>query len=585
MNNKITFAIEKANIINDNPNSKFATVKLDFFASGDNLNDLYVSEDTLMKTADTIKYCPIVWKYDKLLDDVYTHDEEETPCGFVPETSTIETKKLPDGRTMLSTVAYIWKRYTGSLLNIFKRDGGKKPVSVEMIVKDYIDLENGKKELLDFEYQCITILGNHVTPAIPMASATVLSFASDFEEEFGEEFSLQIPDKMKQNAKEALEEAKRQNYSTPASISIAKNIIKMDTLTEQLAEELKQYFSNKRNMSLTDYNLHGGEEAEEMLKLLEKRNRMIQDKIISFPYKKISDINPALKGIDPPISLAQANEIASQADAIGVDKKKNGWAIAISSFKKTHHVENGKWVKNKEQKMEKEQEDKPDLLEEEKMEENNDLSLPANRKEEINMEETEKNMEAQTEEKFEEAQEAPQEAPQEEPQEEKAKFEVPEAMSWLFAEEDEEPEICAAKEELKSMSPDFGVALGGLFAKMSKMHASLAKKDEELKAYMSENERLLKAEHEAQEAKKAFAVKETLDELESKVVFPEGVRDALEKKAEEYSISDIDNWKIYCKAVSFDFVAKANTGNEEQVEAVGLPFANREEIKKDIWDN
>ena len=27
------------------------------------------------------------------------------------------------------------------------------------------------------------------------------------------------------------------------------------------------------------------------------------------------------------------------------------------------------------------------------------------------------------------------------------------------------------------------------------------------------------------------------------------------------------------------------TENEEQVEAVGLPFANREEIKKDIWDN
>ena len=102
---------------------------------------------------------------------------------------------------------------------------------------------------------------------------------------------------------------------------------------------------------------------------------------------------------------------------------------------------------------------------------------------------------------------------------------------------------------------------------------------------MSENERLLKAEREAEEAKKAFAVKETLDELESKVVFPEGVRDALEKKAEEYSISDIDNWKIYCKAVSFDFVAKTKTESEEQVEAVGLPFANREEIKKDIWDN
>ncbi len=65
------------------------------------------------------------------------------------------------------------------------------------------------------------------------------------------------------------------------------------------------------------------------------------------PYKSKKDINPALKGIHPPISLAQANEIASQADAIGTDEKKNGWAIAIANFKKTHIVKNGKWVSKK----------------------------------------------------------------------------------------------------------------------------------------------------------------------------------------------------------------------------------------------
>ena len=44
-------------------------------------------------------------------------------------------------------------------------------------------------------------------------------------------------------------------------------------------------------------------------------------------------------------SLRQANEIARNADAIGVTEEKNGWAIAISNFKKTHEVEDGKWVK------------------------------------------------------------------------------------------------------------------------------------------------------------------------------------------------------------------------------------------------
>lgn len=65
------------------------------------------------------------------------------------------------------------------------------------------------------------------------------------------------------------------------------------------------------------------------------------------PYQSISEINPSLKGINPPISLGQANEIARQADSIGADK--GGWGIAIKSFKDRHKVENGKWVKKENQ--------------------------------------------------------------------------------------------------------------------------------------------------------------------------------------------------------------------------------------------
>jgi len=67
--------------------------------------------------------------------------------------------------------------------------------------------------------------------------------------------------------------------------------------------------------------------------------------LLTFPYKSLKNINPALKGIKPPLTLKQANDIAAQADAIGTDETKNGWAIAISHFKKTHVVKNGRWVK------------------------------------------------------------------------------------------------------------------------------------------------------------------------------------------------------------------------------------------------
>ena len=65
------------------------------------------------------------------------------------------------------------------------------------------------------------------------------------------------------------------------------------------------------------------------------------------PYQNWDEVNPAIKGIDPRPSLAQANMIARWADRI---EQKGGaespWAAAIALFKRSHHVEGGKWVKN-----------------------------------------------------------------------------------------------------------------------------------------------------------------------------------------------------------------------------------------------
>lgn len=63
------------------------------------------------------------------------------------------------------------------------------------------------------------------------------------------------------------------------------------------------------------------------------------------PYKTKKEFPPTLAGFDPALTVSQANDIADMADAIGTDETKNGWAIAISTFKKTHKSSDGKWVK------------------------------------------------------------------------------------------------------------------------------------------------------------------------------------------------------------------------------------------------
>lgn len=66
-------------------------------------------------------------------------------------------------------------------------------------------------------------------------------------------------------------------------------------------------------------------------------------------YSKLSEANPAIRGIKPPVTLAQANLIAKWADAMeeAEDGPESPWAAAIAQFKRLYRVEDGKWVKKK----------------------------------------------------------------------------------------------------------------------------------------------------------------------------------------------------------------------------------------------
>ena len=57
-------------------------------------------------------------------------------------------------------------------------------------------------------------------------------------------------------------------------------------------------------------------------------------------------MTPAIKGIDPSVTLSQANTIAAWADKIeGEGDVDSPWAVAIAQFKKAYKVEGDKWVK------------------------------------------------------------------------------------------------------------------------------------------------------------------------------------------------------------------------------------------------
>lgn len=169
----------------------FRKARIKAFASGENTNTLPVDEDVLRRGAKTIYNKPILWKYNPYFDDAEGHEEDEVPCGFVPEINNpIEFEREPDGRLFIVINAYIWTRYSGRLMDIIKRDGFKKSVSIEMLVVDK-DNSGIKTKILDFVITGITILGEWVNPACKGAELEMLEF-SEAKAQFDEARGIKI---------------------------------------------------------------------------------------------------------------------------------------------------------------------------------------------------------------------------------------------------------------------------------------------------------------------------------------------------------------------------------------------------------
>jgi len=72
------------------------------------------------------------------------------------------------------------------------------------------------------------------------------------------------------------------------------------------------------------------------------------------PYDKWESVSPAIRGIEPKVTLAQANLIASWADAMSEsaspNKPENPYATSIAQFKRLYTAQDGKWVRKAQEK-------------------------------------------------------------------------------------------------------------------------------------------------------------------------------------------------------------------------------------------
>ncbi len=555
MNNKLEFAIENIEEVKENPDSSFAFMKVDFFASGDNAHNLWVSEETLRKTAKTIYNVPIVWKYDFKTDDALGHEEDEYPVGVVLEGSLIEEKKLPDGRTMLTVPSLIWKKYSGRLVDVFKRDK-KKSVSVEMSVLDATE-ENGRKELLDYKFEAITILGRGINPAIPLAEMTALSFAEE-KAEFDKalkEFAYDkyssvdflIPEKVKEFTKQIIEEYESTGKGgNSVSVSNLKYILKNEKITPEkvrmMYKKLSSY-SKKSNMSdeeKTRFNLWGGE---------------ISYSWVSEVFKKLEEI----------------------------DNKRNSFFAEEQMPKEVKEDTGEKQTEGKEEMSVEKEIEKEEMAVEEKAE---DVKKEGEEKAEEKMaEETPSSEEKEAEEKP-------------EPEEEKMSLDSYLDLNYvlkLLEEETEgeesylEQDAFAIKYALDEMKKEgeksFESISKGMFAKMKKMACKMEKMAEENKAYMSmkeEFEALKSFKKSVEESRFSFEVESTLKDVEA--VMPKDEMEKAREDSKNFSLDTIDAWKNGVKAKAFTFSSGKSKEVKNEIPRWSFNIETSNSSKKELWE-
>ena len=184
MNEVLKFSLNSMEFVDTVEDALFRKVRLKGFASGENAHTLPIDEDVLRRGALTVYNKPILWKYNPYTDDANAHDSDEVPCGFIPETTNKEENKLSfergsDGRLWMVINALIWTKYCGRLIDIFKRDGYKKDISVEIVTNNDKEVFGEKPRVLDFVVAGITILGEWIDPACKGAEAEMLAFSAD----------------------------------------------------------------------------------------------------------------------------------------------------------------------------------------------------------------------------------------------------------------------------------------------------------------------------------------------------------------------------------------------------------------------
>ena len=256
-NKKISFAVDRFELIEEAHNSQLAKMKFYVCRDGNNLHNLPISWETISNAAHTLIGKPILVNYKQYLDDFGSHDADQKPVGCFISEGDIQQEKDDEDNTWLTAIGYVWRKYFPEVFNVIERneetDGTRVSMEIELVGDD------NKEEITNFAFMGLTMLGKNIQPAIPNARG-LLSFSAMVKETeeivFGSgyrgiDFSI-IPS-VKKNASRGLElyETNKRG-GNGFSLSMARYLSTKQTIEPSRVGKLYKSLKNKSKQNLTE---------------------------------------------------------------------------------------------------------------------------------------------------------------------------------------------------------------------------------------------------------------------------------------------------------------------------------------------
>lgn len=288
---KLDFAIDYMNILEADDDTTL--VELYLLHTGKNRNQYIIEKEAVEKAIPSIYNKPIIYRLNNefmpsMATDVVEHGTVEDRgmriAGVIPESAPMEFVEM-NGKEYLRTKGVIYKIYQPSLMNILANRGGNVKISIEILVLDSFEEEDGSWNVTDFKFEGVALLGKDILEGIEGSQLNVLKFsAKDFNDHYMGFATKEIPKDVKKAVQEALDKRNLRGVGgSSAAVSMAKYLLGNDYIDNIRLNKLKDYFDKPKNEEKLSFALYGGNTTKKWV------NEILNGKRVNNSMKNISE--------------------------------------------------------------------------------------------------------------------------------------------------------------------------------------------------------------------------------------------------------------------------------------------------------